>query len=268
MAMLRLPMHRSSLDLFEKGQMLQFASELSAFNISQANNYPYSVYDGLTFPVMLSNQPRINLFNSDFCRPVRIEYSGSVSKFGIKTIHKYVLKLIDFNNCSDPKDDKTCPEVDKIDVSKCLSDTLDANTIFLSKAHFFGSSPETVEELKIHGFNASADKHDSVIYFEPNTGTPIQATYRIQLNVAAKVDPMKLDADGQFEFTFKKSELRTLPVFWIEQRVEVSQATIEKLQKVSKLMEVLSPWVIFPTFMGLAIFVVVIIEVCARRFGF
>lgn len=243
--------------------MLEFASEISDFNINSSNNYPFNVYDGLTFPANLSSQSRMNIFNSDFCRPVRIEFNGTVSKFGFETIHKYVLKLIDFNNCVDPKDDRTCPEVDKIDVSKCLSDTLEPNTIFLSKAHFYGSSPDLVNEMNIKGFQPSAHQHDSIIYFEPRSGTPIEATYRIQMNVVAKVDPMKW-IDGEFQFTNKKSEIRTLPVFWIEQRVAVLPQAVTRLKILSSLEKFLKGWIIYPIFIVLSLLVVAVMEFCVK----
>ena len=247
--------------------MLKFASELSSFNILTPSHYSFPVYDGLTFPVMLMNQPKIDVFNSDFCRPIRIEYNGTVSKFGIEKIHKYVLKLIDFNNCANPNDSSTCPEVDRLDVSSCLSDTLEKDTIFLTKAHFYGSSNETIDEMNIQGFQPSADKHDSVIYFEPYTGTPIQATYRIQMNIEAIIDPMTMSDDGTFTRTHKRSVKRTLPVFWIEQTVQVSQETISKIQKVQSIFKKLSSWIIFPIFIGLCITFVIMIELCARRFN-
>ena len=94
--------------------------------------------DGLTFPP-LGNPPNrkvINVFQADFCRsvhpslsnsslvtltfrPVQLRYNRTISKFGFAQLHEYVLKLIDAEKC--PRLDETCPEVEKLDITKCFS---------------------------------------------------------------------------------------------------------------------------------------------------
>ena len=44
-------------------------------------------------------------------------------------------------------------------------------------------------------FSPDADKHESTIYFEPITGTPIRAQSRVQLNVNAWIDRIKVEDD-------------------------------------------------------------------------
>ena len=39
--------------------------------------------------------------------------------FGIDEVHEYVLKLVDHETC--PEMNESCPEADKLDITKCLS---------------------------------------------------------------------------------------------------------------------------------------------------
>jgi hypothetical protein len=41
---------------------------------------------------------------------------------GIAHVHEYVLKLVDADQC--PQMDENCPEVDKLDITKCFSGRL------------------------------------------------------------------------------------------------------------------------------------------------
>ena len=247
-----------------KGQMLRFASELNPFRIN-SSNYTGPVYDGLTFPPNLFDKPVIDIFNSDFCRPIRIQFDGTVNMFGIKEMHRYVVKLIDFEQCTNASDPTTCPEVDKLDVSRCISASLPANTIFLSKAHFYGSKNETMEEMNVDGFRPTRDKHDSFIYFEPYSGTPFEAVFRIQLNVGALIDPMRVSDDGsELEWTGRRSTRRLLPVLWIEQKINLSEDVMERLRRALSLRDKCA-WVIIPIGIGLAILFIVTMELLARR---
>ena len=245
--------------------MLKFASKLSTFQIESPDYYSFPVYDGLTFPPMIFDKPVIDVFNSDFCRPIRLERNGTISKFGFKELHKYNLKLIDFNNCANPQDPSTCPDVDKLDVSSCFSDALPNNTILLSKAHFYGSTNETIREMKLEGLTPNENEHDSVIYFEPNTGTPIQGIYRIQLNLNTLINPLKLsDDETEWEKTSGRGVFRLLPVFWIDQKIDVSPETIAKLQWGIAILHY-SAWVPLVVALVLVLLVITVVEICARR---
>jgi len=84
-------------------------------------NFRIFALDGLTFPP-LGNPPNrkvINVFQADFCRPVQLRYNRTVSMFGFNEVHEYVLKLVDAQTC--PQMDENCPEVDKLDITKCFS---------------------------------------------------------------------------------------------------------------------------------------------------
>lgn len=68
-------------------------------------------------------------------------------------------------------------------------------TVFLSKPHFFGHNASTTNV----NFAPDFDKHESAIYFEPMTGTPLLARLRIQTNVNAWIDRIRVHEDGATE---------------------------------------------------------------------
>ncbi|CAF3213031.1 unnamed protein product [Rotaria sp. Silwood2] len=214
-----------------KGQVLTFSSEFVSFNISSPSHYKFPIYDGLTFPSMLFDKPVFNILQGDFCHPILLEFNKKVTMLGGLKIYQYKIKLVDFNNCTNESDTRTCTEVEKIDISNCISDEMPKNTIFLSKAHFHGSSNETIEQMNIQGFTPTDDKHDSFIYFEPYSGVPLKGIYRMQLNIDAIIDPMKKSKYGsELEQTTRKSVKRLIPIFWIDQKITVSQEVINKLR--------------------------------------
>lgn len=168
--------------------------------------------------------------------------------FGINTVHEYVLKLIDADQC--PEMNEHCPEVDKLDITKCFSgmlkqisfnkqflfckflDEIPDETLFLTKPHMYGHNSTSTNVA----FSPDADKHESTIYFEPTTGTPLKAQLRIQLNTNAWIDRIKIDENNatEYEFTKNKTEIkknifnnfrpartrairRFIPMVWIDQ---------------------------------------------------
>jgi hypothetical protein len=251
----------------KKGQVLKFASELIRYKIESPSHYPFPIYDGLTYPPMLFDKPNLNIFNSDFCKPVLIQFNKELSMFDGINVHEYKLKLIDYDNCTNPTDTSTCNELDKLDVSKCISDSIPENTIFLSKAHFYGSSNETIEEMNVEGFTPNKDKHDSFIYFEPYSGTPFKVLLRIQVNIEATIDPMKLSDDETGELKPKKNSKgvkRLLPIFWIDQEIDIEKKVIEKLRIPLSIIKC-EQYVILPLAIVLAAIIIVIIELMAKR---
>lgn len=71
-------------------------------------------------------------------------------------------------------------------------------TVFLSKPHMFGHNSSSINV----NFQPDFDKHESTIYFEPISGTPIRAQLRIQLNTNAWIDRLKINEDGSTEYEF------------------------------------------------------------------
>lgn len=249
----------------EKGQVLAYASKIVPFYFSSPDAYDFTVYDGLTFVPMLFDKPSMNIFQPDFCRPINVKFNKVVSMFGGIDVHEYVIRLVDFTQCKDPLDINTCPELDKLDISRCISASLPDNTVFLSKPHFYGSSNETMSEMNIDGFTPTRDKHEALIYFEPYSGTPLRAHHRIQLNVEAIVDPMKQsDYNTDLEPTNRRGVKRLLPLVWIDQEVNVDDATIRTLRLVHIALRH-GIWIIIVAAIVLILVIIGVMEFIARR---
>ncbi|CAF1522676.1 unnamed protein product [Adineta steineri] len=219
-------------DSAEKGQVNTFDNDLVDFKISSPSHYSFPVYDGLTYPPMLLDKPILNIFNSDFCAPVLLKFNKVTTMFGTMRLHEYKIKLIDINDCTNLNDTSTCTEVDKLDVSKCVSSSLPEEIIFLSKAHFYGSKDEVIEKMNIDGLKPSSDKHDSTVYFEPYTGTLLQATIRMQLNVEVMIDPHNPsdDTNKEEKKKMKKATKRLVPFYWFDEDIKLSEKVIAKLK--------------------------------------
>ena len=256
----------NDLDLEKKGQVQTFASELIQYNINSPDENPFPLYDGLTYPPMLFNKRVLNIFNPDFCKPFLVSFTHEVPIFGGMKLHEYKLKLINTENCTNRSNTTTCEEVDQLDVSKCVSASVPENTIFLSKAHFYGSKSEKIDPFKVQGFEPNSSKHDSFVRFEPYTGTPFEAVFRLQMNVYATIDPMK-ENDQESEGlkpAGKKGVKRLIPVFWIDQRINLSKKTIALIRTVRFLIDHLRA-VLLTMAMICSIIVILTIEIVARR---
>ncbi|CAF5043240.1 unnamed protein product [Rotaria sp. Silwood1] len=214
---------------------------------------------------MLFKKPSFNIFQPDFCRPINVRYNGVPSMFEGIHVHEYVIKLVDFSQCTNPSDINTCPEVDKLDVSKCISASLPEKTIFLSKAHFYGSSDKTNKQLNIEGFTPTHDQHETLMYFEPYSGTPLRAHHRLQLNIEVIIDPMKeSESESDLEPTGREGVKRLVPILWIDQEVNVNHATMSKLRMVHLALRHGQTFIIILAIV-IIIVIIIIIEVVARR---
>ncbi|CAF0950770.1 unnamed protein product [Adineta ricciae] len=215
-----------------KGRVVDFASEYTSFE-TKASDWQTTFFDGLTFPPLGNPTTRkvINVFQPDFCRPVQLRYNRTVSMFGIDQVHEYVLKLVDYESC--PQMDETCPEADKLDITKCLSSEIPPETVFLTKPHMYGHNSSATNVA----FTPDADKHESTIYFEPLSGTPLLAQLRIQLNANAWIDRIKVSEDGTTNPTNSRAVRRFIPMMWIDQRITLNDETLNRLKRVSGILQ-------------------------------
>lgn len=221
-------MDRSS----DKGKVVDFASEYTPFT-THASEWQTEFFDGLTFPP-LGNPPNrkvINVFQADFCRPVQLRYNRTIPMFGFKEVHEYVLKLVDAHTC--PQMDEECPEVDKLDITKCFSAEIPDETLFLTKPHMYGHDSTSTNVA----FTPDFDKHESTIYFEPLTGTPLRAQLRIQLNVNAWIDRIKIDSNNATEPAGTRATRRFVPMMWIDQKITLNENVFNSLKSVSGILE-------------------------------
>ncbi|CAF0885908.1 unnamed protein product [Adineta steineri] len=219
-------------DSSRKGQVIDFESEYTPYK-TKAAEWGTEFFDSLTFPTLGNppNRKAINVFQPDFCRPVQLRYNRTVSMFGIDEVHEYVLKLVDFEKC--PEMDENCPEADKLDITKCLSAEIPEETVFLTKPHMYGHNSSSTNVA----FTPDFDKHESTIYFEPISGTPLKAQLRIQLNANAWIDRIKVDEHGATEPTKTRAIRRFIPMMWIDQTITLNDATLNNLKRVNNILQ-------------------------------
>ncbi|CAF1110769.1 unnamed protein product [Rotaria sp. Silwood1] len=209
-----------------KGQVVDFASEYTTYT-TDASKWTTDFFDGVTFPPVGNppNRQVINVFQPDFCRPVQLRYNRTLSKFGFHQLHEYVLKLVDYVQC--PEMDENCPEADKLDISSCLSTEIPEKTVFLTKPHMYGHNSSSTNVA----FDPDIHKHESTIYFEPLSGTPIRAHLRIQLNSNAWIDRIKVNEFGATETTNSRAVTRFIPMMWIDQTIALNHDTANTLKR-------------------------------------
>jgi hypothetical protein len=78
-------------------------------------------------------------------------------------------------------------------------------TVFLTKPHMYGHNSTGTNVA----FTPDFDKHESTIYFEPLSGTPLRAQLRIQLNANAWIDRIRITDDGATEYEYEINFYRT-----------------------------------------------------------
>ncbi|CAF0725751.1 unnamed protein product [Didymodactylos carnosus] len=244
-----------------KGRVLKYASEYVPFKINPTT-YDFPVYDGLTFLPLLQTKKTLNMFQPDICRPIQIKFNKIVHMYNMD-LHEFVIRFIDLTQCHN--NSESCDELESIDISKCVSSSMPEDTIYLSKPHFYGHNSS---KFNIHGFAPEKEKHDSMLYFEPYTGTPVKAHHRIQMNVNPYIDTYKQNRDGEWERKTKgKSVKRMLPLLWMDQEVTLYTEVLQKLQHIHRMVNILKIVRIVAVLLAITILVMVIVlmEVIARK---
>ena len=119
--------------------------------------------------------------------------------------------------------------------------------------------------MKLAGFTPSREQHEALIYFEPYSGTPLRAHHRVQMNVNAWVDPMRVsEYSSELEPTGRRPVQRLLPLVWIDQEVNIDAATIRKLRMVHLALRY-GPWVLIIGAVVISLAFIGIMEMLARR---
>ncbi|KAL3269261.1 hypothetical protein HHI36_008341 [Cryptolaemus montrouzieri] len=123
----------------------------------------------------------LELFHSDVCRTLYVDYEGNQTVRGIEGL-KYVMG----DHCLDngtyiPGNECTCGEFclpyGVIYATACKGNSPN----YLSLPHFYKADPSFAD--KVIGMKPDSQKHDFYIIFEPTTGLPLDLTPRLQINI-------------------------------------------------------------------------------------
>ncbi|PSN43232.1 Sensory neuron membrane protein 1 [Blattella germanica] len=123
----------------------------------------------------------------------------------------------------------TCLKRGVHDLQKCK----DAPLVF-SFPHFFLADAEYRNGVR--GLRPRKHIHETAVYLEPLTGTPLQAFKRVQFNVMMR-------SVRQLEF-MKNLPRVIVPLFWLEESVELTEDLTKFLKLVLTLLKILK-WVIW-----------------------
>ncbi|XP_076823960.1 platelet glycoprotein 4-like [Clavelina lepadiformis] len=181
--------------------------------------------DGTTTPPFLTPDRKIYFFVDDVCRSL---YSVFEKEETIKKIpaYKYVVppevfqcpdkNPDNFCYCPDP-DDELCHHDGGLLIEACMAGA----PVLISSPHFLygdgfyfnqsrGISPPNKEE------------HEATLYYEPNTGTAIQAAKRLQINILL-IHNRHIDVLSKIEGKI------AFPIVWLNESAIVGQSDADLL---------------------------------------
>lgn len=163
---------------------------------------------------------RINVFSTDMCRHIPLEYEGDVEVHGI-TGYKYTLgdrmldngTLFKENSCFCNGE---CLPSGAVNVSACRH----GSPSFVSLPHFNRGDPYYTSA--VDGLNPDKEKHDFYVILEPNTGLVLSVAIRIQMNLLLKpVSHVTLMEDIPPVLVY--------PVSWFEQKITITEDVATQL---------------------------------------
>ncbi|XP_050304666.1 sensory neuron membrane protein 2-like [Anthonomus grandis grandis] len=171
------------------------------------------------------------VYNTDICRTIKLGYVNSNETYkGITGIRFEASKrifrpstLLEENDCycSKATTDETgtarCYLDGVFDLKPCIG-----AAILLSQPHFLNADAKYLNNTG-QGLQPDHDKHGIYLLIEPNTGTPLEAMKRVQLNSVLKKQSFlsSLTPQEMHEGVF--------PILWLEEGVQLPQNLIDLL---------------------------------------
>ncbi|XP_044727690.1 sensory neuron membrane protein 1-like isoform X2 [Chrysoperla carnea] len=174
--------------------------------------------DGTIFPPFLKEEDGLLSFSSDICRSLPANYVKDVVYKGIPARY-YTATLGDMSKnknekCFCPTPD-TCLKKGSMDLTKCLGAPL-----VITLPHFYDADESFLGPVR--GLHPNVKDHGIYIYFEPMSGTPMEARKRLQFNIPLeKIDKIAL---------MKELPEALVPIFWIEEGVALNDTFINQLK--------------------------------------
>ncbi|XP_014206677.1 sensory neuron membrane protein 1-like [Copidosoma floridanum] len=212
--------NRGSKKLMKLGQVTEFKG---VPNISTWNDPVCDLLngtDGSIFrPFLKKNKPYGGIFVEPICRNLQLSWLGSSRYSGVKTF-SYTSSL-GVDPESNPHDKCFCHNPDEclkpgvFDAYKCAK-----LPIIISNPHFYLADPHYL--TLVDGLKAEKDKHMLHVDLEPNSGVPIHANTRVQINMLlTKVEKFKL---------MKNMPEALLPLLWIENTLNLPNSLVRVIK--------------------------------------
>ncbi|KAG5888615.1 hypothetical protein JTB14_037827 [Gonioctena quinquepunctata] len=236
--------YRGTKDHRYVGRIVEYdnAKEMSVWPTEECNKIHGT--DGTIFPPLLKYDDGLISFAPDLCRSLNAFFVRKTKYDGIPC-GEYTASLGDMSKnenekcyCTSPD---TCLKKGLIDLYKCSG-----VPIYASFPHFYDCDESYLKGVK--GLKPNKTKHEIRILLEPTTGSPLYAKKRLQFS-------MPLDPIQKVEL-FRNFTETVLPLFWIEEGVELNRtytAPLKSLFTLKKVVTVTKWLILVGSVAGLAI---------------
>ncbi|XP_020708289.1 sensory neuron membrane protein 1 isoform X2 [Athalia rosae] len=210
------------------GRVLEWKNE-SALTIWAGDECnAFNGTDSTIFHPFLYQDEDVVSFSSDICRSLSARFQHPTEVQGIRT-NRY---SADFGDQSSVPEEKcfcptpeTCLKKGAMDLYKCVG-----TPVVATLPHFYLADPSYLETVS--GLHPVKEDHEISIDFEPMTGTPLIARKRLQFNMfIMPIEKFKL---------MKNFPNALLPLFWVEEGVELGDDIIKKLKGAFKLITIVT----------------------------
>lgn len=184
--------------------------------------------DSIVYAPYNDKDTEFDVYSSDICRSVTLRYVDDIEHKEIPG-YKNILR----EDTIDMSGEKKCYCIGKVrgldgEKTECLpTGFMDMSTcqdapIILSFPHFLWADPAT--SATVDGLNAVEDDHVTFIEMQPDTGSPLRGSKRVQFN-------MILRKFEKLVLTEKIGDGSMLPLVWVDEGSEISDDLAKKLQE-------------------------------------
>ncbi|XP_030211225.1 lysosome membrane protein 2 isoform X1 [Gadus morhua] len=230
-------------------------SQLTFWNSNQSNSINGT--DGSAFHPLLSRDERLYVFTSDLCRSIFMEFEKDVTVKGIPayrfTPPRAVLASKEENPanegfCVTPKE---CLGSGVLNVSPCRKGA----PVVASFPHFYLGDPKYANGVT--GLNPVKELHQTFLDLNPTTGIPVRASKKAQVNIHI----------GRVQYFPATKNLNDtiFPVMFINETVEIDDASAERLKRLLLIETVVSNFPLLIVGLGAILLVVFIILLFRSR---
>ncbi|CAH0546699.1 unnamed protein product [Brassicogethes aeneus] len=171
------------------------------------------------------------IFSTDLCRAVDINYSGKDSYKGIEGFRFQIDKNTVWFKTNTSEEDCFCTKQTKnmnnekdcfldgiVDMQPCIG-----SPILFSLPHFLHADKKYINTVE--GIDPPVPENfETFLVVEPNTGVPLKGTKRFQLNMVLR--PQK-----NFKET-KNLITAVVPLLWIEEGIELPEKYVQELREI------------------------------------
>ncbi|XP_074041319.1 sensory neuron membrane protein 1 isoform X2 [Leptinotarsa decemlineata] len=239
----RIKARRGTRDHRDVGRIVEYDSlnMMNVWTTDECNKIEGT--DGTIFPPLMQFSDGLSSFSPSLCRSLLAFFVKKTKYDGIPC-GEYTANLGDMSTnekekcyCTTPD---TCLKKGMMDLFKCSG-----VPIYVSLPHFYESDESYLRGVK--GLSPNKTKHAIRILFERITGSPLSARKRLQFN-------MPLEPNQKVDL-FKNFSATVIPVFWIEEGVDLNRTYTGQLKSLFTLKKVVkvSKWIIlFGSLTGLA----------------